>query len=109
MTEAKQSAKSPQSAEPSELAHDVPLQLDRQYRLQWEPSQECYVLLFPEGMVKLQGGAGEIMKRIDGKTTLEQLIASLHTAFPGADLRQDVLEFVAVARAKGWLRAPLSS
>ncbi len=86
-----------------------PLQLDRQYRLQWEPSQQCYVLLFPEGMVKLQGGAGEIMRRIDGKTTLEQLIAALEAAFPGAELRQDVLEFVAIARAKGWLRAQAAS
>lgn len=91
-------AKSPQPAE-------LPLQLDRQYRLQWEPSQDCYVLLFPEGMVKLQGGAGEIMKRIDGNTTVEQLITSLQAAFPGADLRQDVLEFVAIAQGKGWVRA----
>ena len=93
----------------SPLPFDVPLQLDRQYRLQWEPSQECYVLLFPEGMVKLQGGAGEIMKRIDGNTTLEQLIAALQASFPGAELRQDVLEFVGIAQAKGWIRAQLSS
>jgi pyrroloquinoline quinone biosynthesis protein D len=73
-------------AKSSPLPEDVPLQLARQYRLQWEPSQDCYVLLFPEGMVKLQGGAGEIMKRIDGNTTLEQLIAALQAAFPGAAL-----------------------
>ncbi|MEY2933526.1 MAG: hypothetical protein RL033_4275 [Pseudomonadota bacterium] len=95
----------PQAAPPK----DVPLQLHRQYRLQWEESQQCYVLLFPEGMVKLQGGAGEIMKRIDGKATLEQLIHGLESAFPGADLRKDVLEFVAIAYAKGWLaRQPAS-
>lgn len=91
------------------VPHDVPLRLDRQYRLQWEPSQECYVLLFPEGMVKLQGGAGEIMKRIDGNTTLEQLLGALQAAFPGADLRQDVLEFVAVAHDKGWIKSQPSS
>lgn len=92
-----------------QLPLDVPLQLDRQYRLQWEPSQECYVLLFPEGMVKLQGGAGEIMKRIDGTTTLAQLITALQAAFPGADLRQDVLDFVSVAQGKGWIKAQLPS
>ena len=97
------------NAGPAPLPLDVPLRLDRQYRLQWEPSQQCHVLLFPEGMVKLQGGAGEIMKRIDGKLTLEQLIQALEADFPGAELRQDVLEFVGVAQAKGWIQAQPAS
>jgi pyrroloquinoline quinone biosynthesis protein D len=87
------------------LDPDTLLQLDGQFRLQWEPRQECYVLLYPEGMVQLQGGAGEIMKRIDGKTTLRSLIEALEAAFPGAELRDDVLDFVGVARSKGWIRA----
>ena len=33
------------------------------FRLQWEPAQDCHVLLYPEGMVKLNGSAGEIIKR----------------------------------------------
>lgn len=82
---------------------ELPLQLGKQYRLQWEPSQGCHVLLYPEGMVQLQGGAEEIMKRIDGKTTLSELIRALEAAFPGADLREDVLEFAEIAYAKGWL------
>ena len=80
-----------------------PLQLGKQFRLQWEPSQGCHVLLYPEGMVQLQGGAEEIMKRIDGKTTLLELIGTLEAAFPGADLREDVVEFAEIAYAKGWL------
>ena len=86
----------------------LPLQLGKQFRLQWEPSQGCHVLLYPEGMVQLQGGAEEIMKRIDGKSTLLELIRALEAAFPGADLRQDVVEFAEIAYAKGWLitRAP---
>ncbi|MDE2371087.1 MAG: pyrroloquinoline quinone biosynthesis peptide chaperone PqqD, partial [Burkholderiales bacterium] len=35
------------------------------FRLQWEAAQDCHVLLYPEGMVKLNGSAGEIMKRCD--------------------------------------------
>jgi pyrroloquinoline quinone biosynthesis protein D len=81
----------------------VPLQLGKHFRLQWEPSQGCHVLLYPEGMVQLQGGAEEIMKRIDGKTTLLELIRVLEAAFPGADLREDVVEFAEIAYAKGWL------
>ena len=29
----------------------------RGFRFQWEPAQESYVLLYPEGMVKLNGSA----------------------------------------------------
>jgi len=83
--------------------HDVPLLLHRHFRFQWEPSQECHVLLYPEGMVKLLGGSAEIMKRIDGKTTLSELIAALEAAFPGAELRDEVLEFAEIAHAKGWI------
>ena len=42
----------------------------RGFRLQWEPAQEAHVLLYPEGMVKLNGSAGEIMKRCDGARTV---------------------------------------
>ena len=35
----------------------------RGFRLQWEPAQNAYVLLYPEGMIKLNGSAGEILKR----------------------------------------------
>jgi pyrroloquinoline quinone biosynthesis protein D len=86
------------------LDHGAPLQLGKQFRLQWEQSQGCHVLLYPEGMVQLHGGAGEIMTRIDGKTTLRELIAALEAAFPGADVRDDVVEFAEVAHAKGWLQ-----
>ena len=31
------------------------------FRLQWEPAQDAHVLLYPEGMVKLNGSAGAII------------------------------------------------
>ncbi len=40
--------------------------IGRGFRLQWEPVQDCHVLLYPEGMVKLNESAGEILKRCDG-------------------------------------------
>ena len=83
---------------------DAALQLGKQFRLQWEPSQGCHVLLYPEGMVQLEGGAGEIMQRIDGQTTLHGLIRALEEAFPDADLREDVVEFSEVAFARGWIQ-----
>lgn len=78
--------------------------LNPMFRFQWEKAQNCFVLLFPEGMVKLNGGAGEIMQLIDGKTNLQQIIETLQTKFPDADnLVADVNEFITTAIEKKWL------
>jgi pyrroloquinoline quinone biosynthesis protein D len=83
---------------------DVVLELARHYRFQWEPAQNAFVLLYPEGMVKLGGSAGEILKRVDGASPVSAIVADLERAFPGVDLRRDVTEFLAHAREKGWIR-----
>ena len=50
------------------------------FRVQWEEVQDCYVVLYPEGMVKLSNSAGEIMKRVDGQTSIEAIIKNLEQA-----------------------------
>lgn len=76
------------------------------YRFQWEPAQDCHVLLYPEGMVKLNGPAAEILKRIsDKKQTVAELIAELKAAFDGADLDDDVYDFLEEAHNNDWIRA----
>ena len=74
------------------------------FRLQWEEVQKAHVLLYPEGMVKLNGSAGEIMKRCDGQRTLAQIVSDLEGAFSAQNLTADVTGFVAVARQQRWLR-----
>ncbi len=76
------------------------------YRFQWEPAQDCNVLLYPEGMVKLNDTAGEILQRIsEKKQTVSALIAELKTAFNGADLDDDVYRFLEEAYSNDWIRA----
>ncbi|MCX4190843.1 pyrroloquinoline quinone biosynthesis peptide chaperone PqqD [Methylophaga sp. OBS3] len=76
------------------------------YRFQWEPAQDCHVLLYPEGMVKLNGPAAEILKRIsEKKQTVSELIAELKAAFNGADLDDDVYQFLEEAYDNDWIRA----
>jgi pyrroloquinoline quinone biosynthesis protein D len=87
------------------LPTDVPIELLRQFRFQYEPAQQCHVLLYPEGMVKLPGSSGEIMKRVDGTRSIEDIVKDLEAAFPGVDLRGDVIGFLEVAHGKGWIRA----
>jgi len=86
------------------LSDNAIVEIGRHYRFQWEPAQNAHVLLFPEGMVKLPGSSGEIMKRVNGASTVGEIIADLERAFPGADLRADVIEFLEHAHGKGWIR-----
>jgi pyrroloquinoline quinone biosynthesis protein D len=73
------------------------------FRLQWEEAQGCHVLLYPEGMVKLNGSAGEIMKRCDGQRSVAAIVADLEQAFAAQGLEGDVLAFVAMAGQQRWL------
>lgn len=75
------------------------------FRFQWEQAQDTYVLLYPEGMVKLSESASEILKRCDGTKTFSGIVDDLKTQFPGADLEDDVKQFVEHAFEKGWLAA----
>ena len=74
------------------------------FRLQWEPAQDCHVLLYPEGMVKLNGSAGEIMKRLDGERTVMTVVEELERDFETTGLTHDVLDFLAIAQGQGWVR-----
>ena len=86
------------------LLPDSVIEIVPTFRFQWEEVQQAYVLLYPEGMVKLNQSAGEILKRCDGQRTLSGILADLQIQFPGADLDGDVREFIEVAREQGWIR-----
>jgi pyrroloquinoline quinone biosynthesis protein D len=73
------------------------------FRLQWEPAQNAHVLLYPEGMIKLNGSAGEILKRCDGAATIADITADLERAFAASDLSGDVMRFIAMAVERKWL------
>ena len=74
------------------------------FRLQWEPAQDCHVLLYPEGMVKLNQSAGEILKRCDGQRSLDDVVRDLETAFNAQGLTKDVHAFVEIAAKQRWLQ-----
>ncbi len=73
------------------------------YRLQHEATQARWVLLYPEGMVRLNDAAGDILRRIDGASTVAMLVEQLEQAWPEAEVRDDVLEFLRDAHERGWL------
>lgn len=74
------------------------------FRLQWEPAQNCHVLLYPEGMIKLNGSAGEIMSCVDGERSIAAIIQQLQAKFPDAgELADDTLAFFEVACERRWI------
>ena len=78
--------------------------LNRLFRLQWEEAQQAYVLLYPEGMVKLNLSAAEILKRCDGEHTINQIIAELEQAFSETDLRDPIEGLLRAAFEKDWIQ-----
>lgn len=75
------------------------------YRFQWEPAQNAHVLLYPEGMIKLNDSAGEILKLVDGKRSVAEIVAALKARFPDASgLEEDIVEFLEIAHAQFWIQ-----
>jgi pyrroloquinoline quinone biosynthesis protein D len=74
------------------------------FRLQFEPVQDSWVLLYPEGMVKLNTPAAEILRRCDGRRSIDEIVAELELAFATPVLRDDVRTFIGQALQRGWLR-----
>jgi pyrroloquinoline quinone biosynthesis protein D len=73
------------------------------FRLQWEPAQDCHVLLYPEGMVKLNQSAGEILKRCDGQSDVRAIVLDLEECFDTTGLGKEVLAFLEIALAQRWV------
>jgi pyrroloquinoline quinone biosynthesis protein D len=77
--------------------------LARLFRMQWEEAQGAYVLLYPEGMVKLNQSAGEILKRCDGERDAQAIIDDIEQTFNATGLEKDVLGFIEIATERGWI------
>ena len=81
-------------------------ELNPMFLLRWEDTQEAFVLLYPEGVVKLNPTAGEILRRCAGARTVAEVVTEVQGLFAEAPERvQDgVLKFLEVSYAKGWIR-----
>lgn len=87
------------------VQHSDVFALALHHRFQWEEAQQSYVILFPEGMVKLHGGAGEVIKRVDGKASVGDVVAELKAAFPDAlEIEKDIVGMFEMAYERAWIR-----
>ncbi|CAN7763108.1 pyrroloquinoline quinone biosynthesis peptide chaperone PqqD [Cupriavidus necator] len=77
--------------------------LNVRFRLQWEEAQQAHVLLFPEGMIRLNVSAAEVLKRCDGTRVTDTLVNELETLFSVQGIRAQVHTFLEHATQRGWV------
>ncbi len=86
------------------LRSDDVVELNPHYHFRWEEPQQAHVLLYPEGIVKLNETAALILERCRDGRSIGAVAEDLSQHYGGANLRSDVLKFLEVAHAKGWVR-----
>jgi pyrroloquinoline quinone biosynthesis protein D len=72
-------------------------------RLRYDDVREEHVLLIPEGAVRLNPTAAEVLELCDGERSLDDIVGALSSRYEGADLRDDVVELVDALAQKGLL------
>ncbi|MGA1939638.1 pyrroloquinoline quinone biosynthesis peptide chaperone PqqD [Arcobacter sp. YIC-310] len=78
--------------------------VNNHFQLQFEKAQDCFVLLYPEGMVQLNQSAGEIMNQCDGTKSFNQIVKTLEKKFEMSDLSKDIEAFFNEAFERKWVQ-----
>jgi pyrroloquinoline quinone biosynthesis protein D len=70
-------------------------------RLRYDEVREEHLLLIPEGVVKLNPTAAEVLGLCDGERSVDDIAGELSARYDGADVRDDVIELVDAMAQKG--------
>ena len=70
-------------------------------RLWYDEVREEHVLLIPEGVVRLNPTAAEVLELCDGERSLDDIVGALSARYQGGDVRDDVLELVDAMAQRG--------
>jgi pyrroloquinoline quinone biosynthesis protein D len=63
-------------------------------RLQYDDVREEHLLLIPEGAVRLNATAAQVLELCDGRRTLDEIAAALSERYSGEDVADDVRELL---------------
>jgi pyrroloquinoline quinone biosynthesis protein D len=72
-------------------------------RLSYDDVREEHILLIPEGAVRLNPTAAQVLELCDGERSLDDIADALSARYDGADVRDDVVELVDAMAQKGLL------
>jgi pyrroloquinoline quinone biosynthesis protein D len=70
-------------------------------RLRYDEVREEHVLLIPEGVVRLNPTAADVLGLCDGERSVDDIAGVLSARYDGADVRDDVAELVDAMAQKG--------
>jgi pyrroloquinoline quinone biosynthesis protein D len=70
-------------------------------RLRYDEVREEHQLLVPEGVVRLNPTAAEVLGLCDGERSLDDIVGALSARYDGADVRDDVHELVDAMAQRG--------
>ena len=70
-------------------------------RLRYDEVREEHVLLIPEGVVRLNPTAAEVLGLCDGERSFDEIVDALSARYDGADLRDDVRELIDAMAQRG--------
>ena len=70
-------------------------------RLQYDDVRSEHVLLIPEGVVRLNATAAEVLGLCVGERSVDDIAATLSARYEGADVRDDVRELVDAMAQRG--------
>jgi pyrroloquinoline quinone biosynthesis protein D len=70
-------------------------------RLRYDEVRDEHQLLVPEGVVRLNPSAAEVLELCDGERSLDEIVGALAARYDGADLRDDVRGLVEGMTQKG--------
>jgi pyrroloquinoline quinone biosynthesis protein D len=69
----------------------------------WGTEGEERVVLFPEGMIRVQGTGQKILELCDGQRTVQEIAVTLSADYSGTDpvkIREDVASFLEALQRK---------
>ena len=72
-------------------------------RLQYDEVREEHLLLVPEGAVRLNPTAAEVLGLCDGERSLEEIVGVLSERYDGSDVGDDVRGLVDAMTQRGVL------
>jgi pyrroloquinoline quinone biosynthesis protein D len=72
-------------------------------RLRYDEVREEHLLLVPEGAVRLNPTAAEVLSLCDGERSVDEIVVLLADRYKGADVGNDVRELVDGMAEKGLL------
>ena len=70
-------------------------------RLQYDDVRQEHLLLIPEGAVRLNETAAQVLELCDGRCSLDEIAAALSERYEGADVADDVRELVDAMHERG--------